>query len=410
MATTNTPTTIASRLKEVYADGPSVIVPSCNELVGKRLEFKADLANGADTAFDIQLSGEQGFTTGQGEVTLLGAVAQTSAKATVQGWSVILQSNVSYDAITRAKTSKQAFVNFQNKKYIPSAESFRTRQELLAMGYGRQGLAVVTSNASGVLTITPGSWCSAMLLTMVGAKLEVFTAITGGSQHDTGDLVLSSVSTTNKTITLTGTTASIVAGDIVFLKGHRGNTMYGILDLAKNTSGSIYGISAASFDLWAGNQYDVGTSALSLGKISLASALAADKGCNEKLTCFVPNKAFQSLVNDQSALREYGANYSGKKAENGFESILFHGATGQIEILPYMFMKEGEFVLFCEKYTYLIGSEEMTNVIGNGGDIFFDLEAVGTKQMRWFADFTVMSDRPGYFIFGNRSDGLALHT
>ncbi|MHA4892970.1 hypothetical protein, partial [Enterococcus faecium] len=113
--------------------------------------------------------------------TLNGAIAQTSAKATVSGVSVILQSNVSYDAISRAKTSKQAFVAFNNTKYIPAAESYRTRGELLCMGYGRQGLGKVTANSSGVLTISPDTWCSAMWLTLIGAPLEAWTAVSSGS-------------------------------------------------------------------------------------------------------------------------------------------------------------------------------------------------------------------------------------
>lgn len=408
MASTNTPSTLASRLKEVYPEGPSVLVPSCNELHGKRLKFRKDLQIGELARFDVQLSGEQGFTVGSGEVTLLGAVAQTSAKAEVSGYTVVLQSNVSYDAISRAKSNKQAFVAFNNSKYIPSAESFRTRCEILAMGYGRQGIGIVSAVNSQVISIKPGSWCSAMLLTMKGATVQAFTALTGGSQHD-GDLVIASLSIANKTITVTGTCSSVVENDILFLKGHRGAGPIGLMDIAKNT-GELYGISAANYELWAANSYDVGTSALTLGKISLASAMAADKGCNEKLTCLVPNKAFQSMVNDQAALREYGANYNSSQAENGFESIVFHGATGKIEIVPYMFSKEGEFVMFPERFTYLIGSEEMANQVGQSGDIYFDLESTSAKQLRWYGDWTVFCEKPGFIVYGTRSDGLALHT
>jgi len=408
MATTNTPATLASRLKEVYPDGPTVLVPAVNELHGKRLKFRKDIMLGEQARFDIQLSGEQGFTVGQGEVTLNGASAQDSQKCIVDAFSVILQSNVSYDAITRAKSSKAAFATFNDSRYIPSAESYRTRCELLSMGYGRQGLGVVSANASGVLTLTAGSWCSAMWMTLKGAKLEAFTALTGGSQHN-GDLVVTGVSIANKTVTVSGTSGSVVANDILFLKGHRGNCPYGIMDIATNT-GTLYNIDASVYELWAATHYDVGTSALTLGKISIASASAADKGCAEKLTCFVPNKAFQAMVNDQAALREYGANYSGKKAETGFESIVFHGATGLIEIVPYMFSKEGQFVMFPERFCSLIGSEEMANQVGQGGDIYFDLESTGAKQLRWFSDWTVFCEKPGFIVWGDRSDGLALHT
>jgi len=410
MAAANTPTTLASRLKEVYPDGPSSLVPACNELFGKRLEFRKDLEAGKKVVFDVQLSNEQGFSVGTGDVTLLGAVAQTSASAEVSGVSVILQSNVSYDAITRAKTSKQAFVSFNNSKYIPAAESFRTRGELLAMGYGRQGLGVLSADddAAGGLTISVGSWSPALWLTMLGATIQSFTAVSGGSQHD-GDMVVTGVDVLTRVITVSGTSTAQATGDILFLKGHRGAAPVGLMDIAKNT-GVLHNISAATYALWAANKYDVGTSALTLGKLLLASAMASNKGCKEPLTAFVPNNAFVAMVSDQAALRQYGANYNSKKAETGFESIVFSGACGPVEVIPYMFAKEGEFIMFPERYTYLIGSCEMENSIAKDGDILFDLESTAAKQLRWFGDFTTFCERPGWIVYGNRSDNLALHT
>jgi hypothetical protein len=408
----NTPTTLASRLKEIYPSGPTCLVPATNELHGKRLKFRQDLVQGEKIRFDVQLSNEQGFSYGSGEVSLAGAVANISEKAEVVGYSVILQSNVSYDLITRSKTSKQAFAQFNNSKFIPSAESFRTRCEILAMGYGRQGIATVAAaGVSGqVISISAGSWCSAMLLTMKGAVIEAWTTVSGGgtTQHDS-DLTVGAISIANKTITVVGTCSSVVAGDILFLKGARSASPYGLMDIAVN-AGTLYNISAATYELWKANAYDVGTSAVTLGKISMASAMAADKGCSEKLTCLVPNKAFQSMVNDLSAMREYGADYNAAKAETGFGSIVINGASGRIEVQPYAFIKEGEFVMFPERYTYLLGSEEMTNQVGNSGDIYFDLESTGSKQLRFFGDWTVFCEKPGFMVYGRRSDGLALHT
>jgi hypothetical protein len=405
----NTPTTLASRLKEVYPEGPSVLVPNANELHGKRLKFRKDIAQGEKIRFDVQLSGEQGFSMGSGSVTLNGAVAQTSEKAEVSGYTIVLQSNVSYDAISRAKSSKQSFAQFNSSKYIPAAESFRTRCEILAM-HGRRGIATVSSVSSQVITITAASWCSALLLTLKGATVEAWTAVAGsGSQHD-GDLTVGAISIANKTITVVGTCSSVAAGDILFLKNQRSAGPIGLMDIAYN-AGTLYNISAATYELWKANVYDVGTSALSLGKLSAASALSADKGCvGEKLTVLVPNKAFQSIVNDQAALRMYGADYS-KNAENGFESIKFHGAAGVLEVVPYAFCKEGEFVMFPERFTYLLGSEEMDNQMsGTTQDVWFDLESTSDKQMRFFGDWTVFCEKPGFITYGYRSDGLALHT
>jgi hypothetical protein len=406
MATTNTTTTLASRLKTVYPEGITQLVPSSTELM-KRLKFRKDLQTGEQAQFDVQLTHELGFSVGSGEITLNAAIAQETAKAQVQGYQVILRSRVTYDVISRAKESKAAFAKFNSDKFIPMVESFRKREEVLAM-HGRVGLAVVQSVDTGVITIKANSWCPAMWCGMKGAVLEAFTATTGGSQHN-GDLTISAVNIANRTITVTGTSTSVVENDILFFKNHRGAEPYGLWAIARNT-GTLYNIAANTYELWAANAYDCGTSALTFAKILEASAMSANKGCDEPLLCLVPPKAFQKLSADQGSLREYGVNYNKAKGENGFESLVFHGATGPIEIMPHLYSKEGESVMFPERYTYLIGSSEATNQVGKDGDIIFDLESTNTKEMRTYAEWTCFCEKPGYITYITRSDSLALHT
>lgn len=410
MAVTNTPSTIASRLKEVYNDGITQLVPSTNELAGKRLKFKKELELGKQVVFDVQLSHELGFTVGQGELTLNAAIAQTAAKATVDAYQIILRSRVSYDLINRAKTTKAAFARFNDSKFIPMVESFRKREEIHAI-YGRDGLGKVSANASGVLTISADTWAPSLWLGLEDAVLEAFDSKAASATQRNGNLTITSVDIVNRTVTVSGTSTAVVANDHLYFKGDRTATAHngpvGLMHIARNT-GSLYGISAATYALWSSNSYDVGTSALTLAKILAAAAKSADKGCAEKLTCLVPVSCFQNLVSDQAALRQYDASYSKSKMENGAESLSFYGATGLIEVVPYMFMKQGEFVLFPERQTCMIGSTEMTNIVGPGGDIVFDLESTSAKEMRLVAEWTVFCERPGWITYGTRSDGSAL--
>jgi hypothetical protein len=181
-----------------------------------------------------------------------------------------------------------------------------------------------------------------------------------------------------------------------------------LIDIVDNT-GTLYNISASTHELWKASTYDVGTSALTMAKILAASALSADKGCDETLTCLVPNATFVKLSSNEAALREYDAKVT--KAENGFDSIAFHGANGMIEIVPYMFIKQGEFIMFPAKQTYRIGSSDVTAKIDSkSGDVFFHLEASTAVEMRLYAEWTVFCERPGWCVIGRRSDNLALHT
>ena len=110
----NTPTTLASRLKEQFNGDISQLVPGSAELV--KLKFRRDIELGKSAIFDVQLSDELGFTVGQGEMTLNGNINQSAARATVDAYSLVLQSNVSYDLISRASSEKKAFAKFVDSK------------------------------------------------------------------------------------------------------------------------------------------------------------------------------------------------------------------------------------------------------------------------------------------------------
>lgn len=409
MAVTNSPSTLASRLKQVYANGITEIIPTSAELI-KRLKFKQDMQLGKEAVFDVQMTHEHGFTVGQGELTLNAAVAQTTVNAKVDAYQVILRSRVSYDLINRAKTDKAAFARFNDSKFIPMVESFRKREELYAI-YGRDGLGKVSGNSSGTLTITADTWAPSIWLGLEGCVLEAFDSKSASATQHNADLTVSSISVDNRQVVVTGTSAAVVANDHLYFKGDRTTTAHnapvGLMTIARNT-GTLYNISATTYALWAANSYDAGTSSLTLGKLLEAASKSADKGCDEKLTALVPVKCFQSLVSDQAALRKYDASYSKSKMENGAESIAFYGATGLIEVVPYMFMKQGEAILFPERYTYRIGSTEMTNVVGPGGDIVFDLESTSAKEMRLTSEWTVFCERPGWITLITRSDAGAL--
>ena len=403
MATTNTPTTLVSRLKEIYADGPSNLIPNSTELQ-KRLKFRDDIGHGELIRFDVQLTHEHGFSVGQGSITLNGAIAQETAKAQVEGYSVILQSRVSYDLVTRAKNDKRAFAQFNSSKFIPMVDSFQKRCEIYNMGYSRQSLGKVVSNTSGALVISDDTWCAALWAGSKGTILEAFTDVAAGTQHD-GDLTISAVDIANKTVTVTGTSTAVVADDLMFYKSHAGDGPYGLMDIATNT-GTLYNISATTYELWKAQSYDVGTSALTLGKILEASGKAAEFGA-EDLTCLCPIKAFQNLVSDEAALRQYG-NFS-TKGENGFEKLNFHGANGKIEVVPYRFIKDGEALMFPERWTFRCGSSDVTNRVAKDGDIIFDLESTSDKEMRMFTEYTTFCERPAEMVLLTRSDSNGLH-
>jgi hypothetical protein len=408
----NTPTNLASRFKQRYNKEISQIVPMTADIL-RTVKFRNDLALGASAEFDVQLAPELGFSQGQGSVTLNGANTQATARATVGGYSLILQSQVSYDAIARAKSTDQAFASFSDSKFIPMVDSFRMREEYHALLGRDQGLGKITANSSGTLTISEDTFIPALASSLIGAVLQAWTAkltatTASGSQHN-GDLTVTAVNITNRTITVSGTSAAVVANDYLYFKGdYTVTSRIGLLSIAQN-SGSLFGISATTYPLWSANTYSLGTSAITLGKILDGAAKSAEKGCvGKKLVCYVPVSAFQKLVSDEAALVTYGASKS-NKAENGFEYLTFLGASGTIEVKPHLFIPDGVSLLWCPEYTYVIGSTEATAQIAKDGDIIFDLESTSAKEMRMFSDTVgVFCERPGFMVYMTRSDSLKL--
>lgn len=407
----NTPTTIASRFKQRYNKEITDVIPTTSDIL-RRCEFRADMALGASAEFDVQLSPELGFSQGTGRATLNGAIAQATARASVGAYSLVLQSEVSYDAVSRSKGDDRAFASFASQNFIPMVESFRSREEIHALLGRDQGLGKVVSNTSGVLVISEDTWIPAVVSQLVGAVINAYSAkltatTASGSPHN-GDLTITAVDMAARSITVSGTNSSVVANDYLYFKGdYTLSSRIGLISIARNT-GTLFGISAATYPLWSGNSYDVGTSALTLGKILQAASKAGEKGCvGKKLVCYVPVSAFQGLVSDEAALRVYGAEKS-KAAENGFEMLTFLGATGQIEVVPHLFIPDGLSVIWCPEYSYILGSQEATNKVGKD-DIFFDLEGVMAKEMRMFSDTCgVFSERPGFMVVMQRSDGKKL--
>lgn len=404
----STPTTLASRLKQKFNKEITELVPETSHFQ-KTVDFRKDLEPGASAEFDVQLSHEAGFSVGSGSVTLNGSVDQVAARASVSGYSHILQAKVSYDLIKRAATDDKAFAKFADQKFLKMVTAMRNREEFIAIN-GRRGCGqVLSENGSGVAVMTKASWIPAFWASAVGAKFVAFDALTGGNQ-EAGNLTCTAVDIATRTVTFTSdaTIADLDANSYIFPKAQRGTTgRIGLLDIAYNT-GTMYGISATTYPLWAANSYDVGTSALTVGKLIEASALAANKGCSmEKLICYVPPKTMQALSADESALIRRDQN--AKIMKSGAQGLEINSSTGTIEIIPHLLIPEGLFVMYPPDYTYIIGSCEADSQIAKDGEMFFDLESSSDKEMRMFSDNTVFCEKPGFIVYGTRSDSLALH-
>jgi hypothetical protein len=397
MTTQNTASTISAWLKEIYADSLQNLIPDGVRLV-KAVKFAAGEKEIGDKYVQpVALTHEFGFTVGSGAFSLNDAVAATYAEAQIEGKNLLLRTQVSYDAMAKASSSKKAFMKWSEQVVGNMTASFTKRLEILHF-YGGTSLGVVSANNAGALTLTTASWASGIWAGSEGMILEAFTALSGGSQHNT-DLTVSSVDLVGRIVTVTGTSSAVVANDYLFFKGFRGSEMNGIDKLA-TASSSIYNIDPSSYALWKGNSYSAGSAKLTFKKIQHAVALAVTKGCDEKVTVYCSAPTFADLNSDLSALQRMDSSYRKNKGEQGHESISFYGVNGEIEIVASIYVKEGE--AFCVPLAKLkrIGSSDVTmRMPGQSEDqLVLQMASNAGYEMRLFYDGNLFCERPAWLV------------
>lgn len=122
------------------------------------------------------------------------------------------------------------------------------------------------------------------------------------------------------------------------------------------------------------------------------------KGLDEKVTVFCCPASFADLNTDLAALRRIDDKYKSNKGENGFESITFYGVNGEIEVVPSIYVKEGE--AFCVPLSKLkrIGSTDVTmRMPGQSEDqLVLQLPSNAGYEMRLFYDGTLFCERPAW--------------
>ncbi len=398
MTTQNTASTVSAWLKEIYADSLQNLIPEGVRLV-KAVKFSAGEKEIGDKYVQpVALTHEFGFTVGSGAFSLNDAVAATYAEAQVEGKNLLLRTQISYDAMARASTSKKAFMKWSEQIVGNMTASFTKRLEILHF-YGGTSIGQVGSeDGAGALTISTATWASGVWAGSEGMLLNAFTALSGGSQHG-AYLTITAVDLVNRIVTVTssGTVGDVNAADYLFFNGFRGSEMNGVDKLCTATT-TIYNIDPAAYALWKGNSYSAGTAKLTFKKIQHAVSLGVSKGLDEKVTVYCSPATFADLNSDLSALQRMDSSYKKSKGEQGHEAISFYGTNCEIEVVPSIYVKEGE--AFCVPLSKLkrLGSSDVTmRMPGQSEDqLVLQMGSNAGYEMRLFYDGNLFCERPAW--------------
>lgn len=405
----NTTTTLEGIFKRVYDNKVRYIYPNGVRVI-KDIPFRGgDKRPGESYNAAITLVFENGFTyqpPAAGVEQLEEAAAGQTKRANVDGFGIILRSQVDYESIAKASTSgPRAFI--QSTKHIVAnmANSFRKRQEIEAL-YGQEGLGIVQATTTTTMVISADEWAPGVWAGAEGAKIEVFSADLTTERTDTdGFFIISSVNFDTRTITVTLAeviSASVVAGDRIFWKnaliaGPTQRSAIGIHAILTQTSGSLFGIDPSAFTLWLANQEDAGGAALTMDVVQAGVSRLVEKGGGEGRLClYLSTKTWVDLIGDLAALRRYQKGDGNAKYEAGAEAITFWTQSGPVEIKPSIYVK-GQFGYLLDLGGWSrIGAQDFAFGDPAERQVFHRLESQSGYDARAYANQGIFSDSVGH--------------
>jgi hypothetical protein len=277
-------------------------------------------------------------------------------------------------------------------------ESHQYRLELSLL-YGRDGLGVVSTNTSGALVITSATWATGIWASgMKGAILEAFTGVGSSVSQHNGDLTISSVSVSTKTVTVTGTNSAVVATDVLYFKGARTTTAYnecaGLYRILTNTT-TLFNIDASSYELWQSQSYAVNGN-LSLTSIMNAAALGMSFGLEKAILLCAPEK-FAQLASDEAALRRYVQDTN--KTNRGVKGISFMMGSVDVEILPHPLVKQGSAMMLAEESIHRVGATDVTfSMPGSSEPMQVHVTDSTALELRSMSDQAVYLETPAQSV------------
>jgi len=400
MAQVNSPDTLSGLFKEVYSKLGLVQACPTWAICQDRFPFEKGEAIGEAYVVAVTLTKEGGFTyapsMGSNAVPASPTpVAATVLHAKIQSYAIYLASQLAYAAAARAASQgKAAFKSayaavLSNMKF---SHMYRLECSLL---YGRSGLGVVSSNTAGVLVLTqasfaPGIWGAGLK----GSILEAFTATTESATQHNGDLTISAVDITDRSVTVTGTSAAVVANDNLYFKNSRTTTAWnecaGLYAILTN-AGTLFDIDAATYDAWQSQYLDVS------GQVSLTAIMRLMAKCQayglEKAILFIGPERFADLAADEAALRRYTD--AGTNAKRGPRGIMYDMGGVSVEIISHPMLKLGHAMLLPSMEIHRIGSTDVTMALpGSNEELTVQVSNNTAIEFRSMSDQGIFAEVP----------------
>jgi len=386
----------------------------------------AEMRPGLGYSFPVLTGPEHGQTanTDNSAFNLNAAVDSRVSTASLDGATILVQAQVSYDTIYKSlngagngnnggafKTALDQVV----QAMLMGAGLYRE----LALAYGpgtgsalASNIGVVSASVSGanlaapqVVRLTAPSWIPGLWIMMQGAIVDIYQSDLT-TIREFGVTVTNRVNTTQTRLTLTkaGSAATVAAGDVIIPggtqsgvvtpTGWKGRSCYG-LEAIYNNTGSLFGIDAGSVAPWRCLSFSAGSATLSAQKILGYAAQVSINGCKNGGKLFVSAATFADLVFETLSLQRYTGN-TDKVKRQGASVLTYETAAGVIDVIVYQYAKQGQAFFIANDNFRRVGSTDLTmKPIGGGAEAFFThLTTAAGAQLKIFSNQAPVFEMP----------------
>lgn len=428
--TAETTAAAAGLLKQAYNDDVITKVVPASSIIQEEVDFVSDAQKeGAQFNAPVLLSLPSGFTYGAGYATYQPIIPSNVQYAFLTGSNINLRDGIANDLISRAMNDKNSFMTAS--KYVMMALQKSMRKELeLNLLYGSTGLGKIGATTSisataATLYFTFGTFAPAIWSGLENATVNFYNA---GVQINgsTGNFTITSVTIAQSTpnfggsITVTGVAADITAllaavnqvyasGSTtvsttpvdVYMNTSFGNQMVGIKGIVTAT-GTLFGLNTSSYSVWQPNTYDCASTALTIGKVLDAGALAVARGAEDvTLDVLVNPTTYANLIVEASSARRYDGSWKKDTLANGARYIEYYGPNGKMRIIAHPFVKQGEGFVLPLGDAKRIGSTDITfDLPGFAGPALYLPSPTNTGvEVRVFTSQAIFQAKPSHCVY-----------
>ena len=414
--------TLAGLLKETYADKLEKLIPLSSVIQNIVPFVPKQKRPGNQYHQPVLVQYATNATWGTGGYTLNAINSSKSVDATLTGANIVHRDSIAYDlAAFAASGTPQSFEQAYGL-VIENLYEVTSKYLELDLLYGAGGspasgnsLAQTTTIAQNsatqaTVTISYGTWSLATFAGMETAGISFYNAGTLVASATSYTIVsvgvVPATSTVGGTLVVTGTSGDIttlvaLSGttlDIYWLSAY-GNQMAGLRAIMTNT-GTLFGVNASTYSLWQSNTFNCQNTQLTFGKVQAAAAIAANRGLATKATLFTSLPTFANLVDEQAGARMLDQSYDEDKVKNGFTHIEYYSANGVIEVVPHMFVHQGEAFMLPKVETWRVGAfdDVVDTVPGMTGQFQVQTNNAASWEVRVMANQAVIVVKPAQSV------------